>query len=138
MCRSFAFSLYFYGNLGKRLTCMCSQPNDKYKCHSRGPNTQENVSYVLVFMFRLMFIFRILISWKATYSHLSFSLLEICTKAFSVFGGQYRTEIKAKTSFSWGRYFKYANGKYRYSYTNIFFWTHYESQFHMVSVYLIV
>jgi len=32
----------------------------------------------------------------------------------------YRTEIKAKTSFSWIRYFKYANLKYRYSFTNLF------------------
>jgi len=32
----------------------------------------------------------------------------------------YRTEIKAKTSFSWGRYFKYPNFKYPYSFTNLF------------------
>jgi len=28
---------------------MCSPPNDKYKFHSRVPDTQENVSYVLEF-----------------------------------------------------------------------------------------
>ena len=37
----------FYWNVGNRLTFMCSPPNDKYKFHSRGPNTQENVSYIL-------------------------------------------------------------------------------------------
>ena len=31
----------------------------------------------------------------------------------------YRTEIKSKTSFTWVRYFKYANWKYLYSYTNL-------------------
>ena len=31
-----------------------------------------------------------------------------------------RTEIKAKTSFSWCRYIKYANLNYQYSYTNSF------------------
>jgi len=29
----------------------------------------------------------------------------------------YRNEIKTNTSFSWYRYFKYVNWKYRYSYT---------------------
>jgi hypothetical protein len=29
------------------LTLMCSPPIDKYKFHSRGDETQENVSYVL-------------------------------------------------------------------------------------------
>ena len=43
----FEFSRYFYWNVGNRLTFMCSPPNDKYKFHSRGPNTQENVSYIL-------------------------------------------------------------------------------------------
>ena len=83
---------------------------------------KTSVTY-LFFMFRLVFFFRMLISWKATYSHLSISLLELCTNEFRVLGGQYRTEIKAKTSFSWGRFFKYANWKYRYSYTNLFIWT---------------
>jgi len=30
----------------------------------------------------------------------------------------YRSEMKSKRSFSWGRYFKYANWQYEYSYSN--------------------
>jgi len=60
---------------------------------------KTSVTY-LIFMFRLMFIFRILISWKATFSRPSISHMELCTNEFRVFGGQYQTEIKAKTLFS--------------------------------------
>ena len=38
----------------------------------------------------------------------------------------YRTEMKAKTSFSWCRFFKHANWKYRYSYKYLFLWTHFD------------
>ena len=78
---------------------MCSPPNDKYIFHFRGPNTQVNVSYVLHFYVSVDFIFRILFIWKATFSHLFISLLELCTNVFRVFGGQYQTEIKAKLHF---------------------------------------
>jgi len=43
------FSRYFYWNLGNRLSSMSSHPIEKYTFHSRRPNTQENVSYVLEF-----------------------------------------------------------------------------------------
>jgi len=39
-------------------------------------------------MFHLMFVFRILSSWNARFTHLSISLYELCTKEFRVFGGQ--------------------------------------------------
>jgi len=45
---------------------------------------------------------------------------------------------KFKISFSWCRYFKYANWKYQYSYTNECDRVYYESQLHMRSVNLIV
>jgi len=40
---------------------------------TRRPNTQEKVSYILVFIFRLMLIIRILRSWKARFSQCSIS-----------------------------------------------------------------
>jgi len=39
----------------------------------------------LIFIFQLMFIFRILRSCKSRFSHISNSLYEICTKEFRVF-----------------------------------------------------
>ena len=91
-------------------------------------------------MFQLIFIFRILKRRKATSSHRSILLYELCTKEFRVLDVsiRVRTEIKAKTSFLWGRYFKYANWMHRYSYTNLCLRFRYESQFHMCSVNLIV
>jgi len=56
----------------------------------------------LIFRLQLMFTFRILMSRKARFTHLSISIYVLCTKDFRVFGGQYfgyRTVIKAKTSF---------------------------------------
>jgi len=41
--------LFFFGNLGNRLAFMCSAPIVKYKFHSRVPNTQEILSYVIDF-----------------------------------------------------------------------------------------
>jgi len=41
----------------------------------------------------------------------------------------YRIEIKASTSFSRGRYFKYVNRKWWYSYTNLLLWSHYDLSF---------
>jgi len=48
---------------------------------------KTSVTY-LILMFKQMLIFRILASWKATFSHRSISLYEICPKEFWVLGGQ--------------------------------------------------
>jgi hypothetical protein len=63
----FLHSHYFYWNLGNPLNFMCSPLMTSIIFHTRGHKTQENVSYALIFMFKLMFIFRILRSWKATF-----------------------------------------------------------------------
>ena len=42
----------------------------------------------LVFMFQLILFFRILMSWKARFSHRNISTPEVCTKEFQVLGGQ--------------------------------------------------
>ena len=55
--------------------------------HTRGPTLKKIPVTYLNIMFQLMFIFRILRAWKATFSHLSISLYELCTKEFRVFGG---------------------------------------------------
>ena len=63
------------------------------------PTRKKTSVMYLIFMFRLMFNFRIFISWKATSPHLSNSRLETCTNEIRVFGGQHQTEIKAYLHF---------------------------------------
>ena len=65
------------------------------------PTLMKTTVRHFIFMYRLMFIFRISISWKANFPHLSISFLGLCINAFGVFPGQHQREIKAKTSFSW-------------------------------------
>ena len=56
--------------------------------HNRRPNCQSKSVMHLVFMFQLIFFFRILRSWIARSSHRSISPHEVCTKEFQVLGGQ--------------------------------------------------
>ena len=55
--------------------------------HTRRHNCQKSVTH-LVFMFQMTFIFRILGSWKARFSHHSISPNELCTHEIKVVGGQ--------------------------------------------------
>jgi len=45
------FPVIFIEDFINRLSFMCSTPNDKNIFHTRGHNTQENVSYVNEFCF---------------------------------------------------------------------------------------
>jgi hypothetical protein len=133
------FSLFF-GKLGKLLTFMCSALIDKYKFHSRGPNTQEIVSYLLIFTFRLLFFFRILISWNhlfhiapfhsSSYVLMILVCLEVSNRVWNWNEGKKLIFVD-----SIPQVFQL---EIPISYTNLFLWTHYESEFHMGSVYLIV
>ena len=50
--------------------------------HIRGPDTQENVRYILDFMFRLMFIFRVLRSWNHVFHFLPIRSRSYVLKSF--------------------------------------------------------
>jgi hypothetical protein len=89
--------------------------------HTRITNIPENVSYV----------YHISVSADVHFSHfeklknthftsLHFGPRDLNYRFSAVWGSVIvrRSEIKTNTSFSWGRYLKYANLKYRYSYTN--------------------
>ena len=56
--------------------------------HTRWPNFNQMSVTQLVFMFQLIFIFRILRSWKARFSHRCILFNEVCTKEYQVLGGQ--------------------------------------------------
>ena len=87
--KDFRNSHNFYWNLVNR-RLLCAHPlMTSIIFHPRRPNTQENVSYVLDFLFQLMLNFRILWSWIARFSHRFISLYELCTKDYRVFGWQY-------------------------------------------------
>jgi len=91
---------------------MCSTHNIKYNISYSRTNSQDNGGYVLVFYVAADVLFSQLGKLKIMFSHTSISLYEICTKDYRVFWIAvivYRTEIKAKNSFSWDRYIKYAN-----------------------------
>ena len=54
--------------------------------HTRRPNFNKKSVTHLVYMFQLIFFFRILRSWKARFPHPSISPHEVCTKEFQVLG----------------------------------------------------
>jgi len=56
--------------------------------HTRKPNCQEKVCYALGFYVSADFIFSILRSWKARFSHHFISPIELCTNGIKVLGGQ--------------------------------------------------
>ena len=71
------------------LWLLCAQPLiSSIIFHTRGPNTQDNINYVLDLYVPMLFIFRILKCLKAHFSHLSISLYLLCTNDYRVFGGQ--------------------------------------------------
>ena len=51
------------------MSFMWSPRNDKYNPHTRKPTVNKNSFMHMVFIYLLTFIFRILRSWKARFSH---------------------------------------------------------------------
>ena len=85
--KKFPNSHNFFWNLSKRLTVMCSPRNDKYNPSFWRPICWFKVCYALGFYVSADFLFRILRSWKARFSHRSISPHEVCTKDSKVLGG---------------------------------------------------
>jgi len=56
--------------------------------HTRGTNTQKNVSYVLDFYVSSDVLLPHFGELKTNFSHRSISVYELCIKEFRVFGGQ--------------------------------------------------
>ena len=85
---SFAFSRNFKEIQGT-VSLLCAHPlMTNINFFLEDPTLKKTSVTYLIFMFGLIFIFRILISRKATSSHLSISHLDLCTKAFRGFRGQ--------------------------------------------------
>ena len=71
-----SISHYFYWNFGDSLNLSAHPLMISIIFHTRRPNTHKPSVTYLVFMFHLIFIFRILMSWKACFSHRSISVLK--------------------------------------------------------------
>jgi len=79
------YILNIYIEIYVTLRLLCAQPLiSRIIFRTPGSNIQDNVNYVLDFMLFLMFIFRILMSWKTCFSHISISFYVLGTKEFRV------------------------------------------------------
>ena len=72
-------SLYFYWNLGSLLTFISPPLMISIIVHTRRPNTQQNVSYLLDFYVSANIHFSHFEELKSTFLHRSISLHDLCT-----------------------------------------------------------